>query len=58
MNGSACGWRAGRTNGVRAVILVVLLSALAIGGAPAAPKMSVAAVDRVQLYTSAWAGER
>jgi regulator of RNase E activity RraA len=43
---------------VRAVVLVALLSALALGGAPTAPKMSVAAADRVQLYTAAWTGER
>jgi regulator of RNase E activity RraA len=42
----------------RAVVLVALLSALALGGAPTAPKMSVAAADRVQLYTAAWTGER
>src|SRR5512136_692106 len=58
MNGSACVSRAGWGNAVRAVILVGLLTALAVGGAPATPKMSVAAVDRVQFYTSAWTGER
>jgi 4-hydroxy-4-methyl-2-oxoglutarate aldolase len=58
MNGSACVWRAGRRTWVRAVLLAVLLSALAIGGAPATPKISLATVDRVQLYTSAWTGER
>jgi len=58
MNGSACVLRAVRRNWVRAAILVALLSALAVGGAPATLKMSVAAVDRVQFYTSSWTGER
>jgi regulator of RNase E activity RraA len=40
------------------MILVALLSALVVGGTPATPKMSVAAVDRVQLYTSTWQGPR
>jgi 4-hydroxy-4-methyl-2-oxoglutarate aldolase len=58
MNGSACVSRAGRRNWVRAVILVASLSALAVGGAPVTPKLSVAATERVQFYTSAWTGER
>ncbi len=58
MNGSACVSRAGWRNMVHIVILAAVLSALAIAGAPTAPKMSVAAVDRVQFYTSAWTGER
>jgi len=58
MRTSACLSKIGRPNWIRAVLLVVLLSALAIGGTPSALKMSVAAVDRVQLYTSAWQGPR
>ncbi len=58
MSVSACVSRAGRTNLVQVIVLVVLLCALAMGGAPATPKMSVAAVERVQFYTSAWTGAR
>ena len=58
MNGSACVSRTGRRNMVRVAILVAFLSALAVGGAPATPKMSVAATERVQFYTSVWTGER
>ncbi len=58
MSVSTCVLRTGRTNSVRVIVLVVLLCALALGGAPATPKMSVAAVERVQFYTSAWTGER
>ena len=58
MNGSACVSRAGRRIMVRVAILVALLSGLAVGGAPGTPKMSVAATERVQFYTSAWTGER
>jgi 4-hydroxy-4-methyl-2-oxoglutarate aldolase len=49
-------WRGGSL--VRVVMLVALLAALAVGGAPATPKMSVTTVDRVQLCTAAWTGER
>ena len=58
MSGSACVSRVGRRNMVRVAILVAFLSALAVGGAPATPKMSVAATERVQFYTSVWTGER
>ena len=58
MSASACISKAGRGNLVRVVILVAILSALALGGAPATPKVSVAATERVQFYTSAWTGER
>ncbi|MCU0914292.1 MAG: RraA family protein [Planctomycetes bacterium] len=47
-----------RWNWVRVALLVALLSALAVGGAPGTPKLSVTTVDQVQLVTSAWAGER
>jgi 4-hydroxy-4-methyl-2-oxoglutarate aldolase len=50
--------RTGGWNLVRTIVLVALLSALALGGATATPKVSVAAVERVQYYTSAWTGER
>jgi len=58
MRMSACLSNFCRANLVRALILVALLSALVVGGTPATPKMSVAAVDRVQLYTSTWQGPR
>jgi len=58
MRMSACVSKTGRTHWVRVVVLVALLSALAVGGAPATPKMSVAATDRVQFYTSTWTGDR
>jgi len=58
MSVNACGLKAGRMNLVRAIVLVALLSAIVVGGAPATPKVSVAATDRVQFYTSAWTGER
>jgi len=58
MRMSACLSNFCRANLVRAMILVALLSALVVGGTPATPKMSVAAVDRVQLYTSTWQGPR
>ena len=58
MNGSVCVSCAGRGNMVRVIVLVALLSALALGGASSTPKISVAAAERVQLYTSAWTGER
>jgi len=58
MSLSACVSKAGWMNSGRSVILVVLLSALAVGGVPATHKVSVAATDRVQFYTSAWTGER
>jgi regulator of RNase E activity RraA len=45
-------------NPVKCATLVLILSALAVGGTPVVPKMSVVAVDRVQLYTSAWEGPR
>src|SRR4030042_379337 len=58
MRVSACLSSFRRKNLVRAILFVLLLSALVIGGTPATPKLSVVAVDRVQTYTSAWTGER
>jgi 4-hydroxy-4-methyl-2-oxoglutarate aldolase len=58
MKVSVCIVKAGQRNVIRVVILVALLSALAVGGAPATPKVSLAALDRVQFYTCAWTGER
>jgi 4-hydroxy-4-methyl-2-oxoglutarate aldolase len=49
---------AGRVNPVKCAVLVLLLSALVVGGAPAVPKMSIAAVERVRFYTSVWEGPR
>jgi 4-hydroxy-4-methyl-2-oxoglutarate aldolase len=54
----AIGGPAGRMNLVKCAVLVLILSALVVGGTPAVPKVSVAAVDRVQLYTSTWEGPR
>ncbi len=47
-----------RANLVRILILVALLSALVAGDTPAPLKMSVTAVDRVQLCTATWQGPR
>jgi len=47
-----------RMNPVKCAALVFILSVLVVAGTPAVPKMSVAAVDRVQLYTSTWEGPR
>jgi len=58
MSVNVCVLKAGRMDWVRAIVLVALLSAIAVGGAPATPKVSLAATDRVQFYTSAWTGER
>jgi 4-hydroxy-4-methyl-2-oxoglutarate aldolase len=45
-------------NLLRAVILIGLLSALGAGDTPTAPKIGIAAVERVQYYTSTWQGPR
>ena len=58
MSVRACVSSGGGTRLVRMLLLVALLSAWAVGGAPATPKMSVTTVDRVQRCTAAWTGER
>lgn len=58
MNAGARRSKTAGGNWVRVVFLVAMLSALALGGAADKPKVGVAAVDRVQFYTSVWTGER
>jgi len=58
MSVQPCVSKTGRRRLVRVALLMVLLSTLVLGGASTTPRMSVAAVDRVQTCTSAWTGER